>query len=133
MPYVIYPGGGFRWVDPAEEYQLNAGESISNECPVNESVEIDAIKSRARSMREVILNRLTGIQFSQFLAGQTAAVNAIETAKQGLRDITSIEGLAEATTGAEAELAIKNRYYELADALQSAAPTAVSAFVGLES
>lgn len=73
-------------------------------------------RSEMRVQRQPIISILDGLQSSAIVKGETARAIAIETAKQGLRDITDIE-LFDCGTYAEMRVKVKARYVELATAL----------------
>lgn len=91
------------------------------------------VLAQARELRDRIFSRLNGIQLDYVIAGNNPnGVAAIATAKAGLKEITTISAVLSATTGAEAELAIRGRYAELVDALRAADTYACTAFNGLD-
>ena len=85
-----------------------------------------------RSMRETVLARLNGIHLDAIVANDTVTASAVAVAKQQLKDITIWPAVVAAVTGEETKTAFLARYYEVAHALQTAAPYAVTAFTGLD-
>lgn len=81
-----------------------------------------AAMRRLRTVRAPILNALAGIGFDA-LAGDTATVNAVKTARQGLKDVPTWPAVLAATTDAEFNAAVVARYKQLA----AAAPASVRA------
>lgn len=83
--------------------------------------------AKARAQRLPIMSVLDGMQVSALVSGDTPGAQAIETAKQGLRNITNTD-LSACTTQAEMEQAIYQAYLAIA----AAAPASVqSAFQSL--
>lgn len=71
-----------------------------------------------RAQRQPILDVLDGLQSSALVLGQTSRAQVIETAKQGLRDITKLN-LSECTTYEEMQQTVMAAYFALAAALPS--------------
>lgn len=85
----------------------------------NMSSEID----QARTIRQEIINLLDGMQASAMTLGNTARAQVIETAKQGLRDITKTD-LSACTTADQMKAVIMLRYRVIASALPADVITA---------
>lgn len=75
-------------------------------------------KTATRIQRQPIISILDGLQSSCLVKGETARALAIETAKQGLRDITDTD-LSDCTTFEAMRLKVKAAYIALAMALPS--------------
>lgn len=90
---------------------------------------LDLAVNEVRVLRQPIISVLDGMQASAIVLGERDAALSIETAKQGLRDLTNID-LGACITLEEMRLAIKARYSQLAAALpldvRKAFPEAVS-------
>lgn len=71
-----------------------------------------------RVQRKPILDVLDGLQSSALVLGQTSRAQVIETAKQGLRDITKLN-LSTCATYEEMQQAVMAAYFALAAALPS--------------
>lgn len=69
-----------------------------------------------RTLRQPILDVLDGLQSSALVLGQTTRAQVIETAKQGLRDITKLN-LSACTTHEEMQQTVMTAYLSLASAL----------------
>lgn len=69
-----------------------------------------------RTQRQPIIEILDGLQASSLTKGEASRAQVIETAKQGLRDLTNID-LTTCTTYDEMRLKVKAAYYALAAAL----------------
>jgi hypothetical protein len=77
---------------------------------------IERAKAEMRVQRQPIISVLDGLQASALALGNTERAQAIETGKQGLRDITSTD-LSACTTYEEMRLTVIAVYYALAAAL----------------
>lgn len=97
------------------EWQANGGEP---ELPVGPSHTelVEMAKAATRIQRQPIIAILDGLQSSAIVKGDMPRAVAIETAKQGLRDITDTD-LSECVTFEDMRLQVKARYIELATAL----------------
>jgi hypothetical protein len=73
-------------------------------------------KAETRIQRQPIIDVLDGLQVSSLALGQTARAQVIETAKQGLRDITDTD-LSTCLTYEDMRLKVKAAYIALAAAL----------------
>lgn len=100
--------------------------------PPDYPAEKAATLKTGRSMRETVLARLNGIHLDAIVANDTVTASAVAIAKQELKDITVHAAVVAAVTGEETKAAFLARYYEVAHALQTAAPYAVTAFTGLD-
>jgi len=69
-----------------------------------------------RIQRQPIIEILDGLQASALTLGQASRANVIETAKQGLRDLTNLD-LTTCATYDEMRVKVKAAYYALAAAL----------------
>lgn len=96
--------------------------------PVDPQIAIDAKLARLRTVREEILNRLGGIAGRADRKGDKATADACDVATQSLLDITK-DLPAEL---AEIELTVFARYKALVGTAATAAPSLVSAFVGVD-
>jgi hypothetical protein len=72
--------------------------------------------TETRALRQPILEVLDGLQASALTLGETSKAQVIETAKQGLRDITKLD-LSGCATYVEMRQAVGAAYYALAAAL----------------
>lgn len=77
---------------------------------------VERAKAETRIQRQPIIEILDGLQASSLTLGQTSRAQVIETAKQGLRDITDTD-LSACTTYEEMRLTVKAAYLDLARAL----------------
>lgn len=77
---------------------------------------VEEAKAATRIQRQPIISVLSDLQVSAIALGQTARAQVIETAKQGLRDITDTD-LSDCTTFEDMRQKIKARYIQLATAL----------------
>lgn len=73
-------------------------------------------KAETRIQRQPIIGVLDGLQASALALGQTSRAQVIETAKQGLRDITDTD-LSDCATHEEMRQKVKAAYIALAIAL----------------
>jgi hypothetical protein len=69
-----------------------------------------------RIQRQPIIEILDGLQASSLTKGEATRAQVIETAKQGLRDLTNID-LTTCATYDEMRLKVKTAYFQLAAAL----------------
>ena len=72
--------------------------------------------AETRVQRQPIIEILDGLQASALTKGEATRAQVIETAKQGLRDITNLD-LTTCTTYEEMRLKVKTAYFQLAAAL----------------
>lgn len=79
---------------------------------------VELAKAATRIQRQPIISVLADLQSSCLVKGETARALALETAKQGLRDITNTD-LSACVTYEEMRLAVKAAYIGLAMALPS--------------
>ena len=77
---------------------------------------VEQAKAATRIQRQPIITVLDGLQASCLVKGETSRALAIETAKQGLRDITDTD-LSACVTYEDMRLTIKAAYLALAMAL----------------
>ena len=77
---------------------------------------VEIAKAATRIQRQPVISILDGLQPSSLVKGETARALLIETAKQGLRDITNTD-LSACTTYEEMRLKVKAAYIALAVAL----------------
>lgn len=77
---------------------------------------VDQAKTATRIQRQPIIGVLDGLQVSAIALGDPDRARVIETAKQGLRDITDID-LSACVTYEDMRLTVKARYLQLAGAL----------------
>lgn len=96
-------------------------------CKIALPVEV-ALKE-TREVREKVLNRLTGIQIN---ATDQNSIIAIQTARTDLLNITACTGMASATDYDSTKATIMAEWKRIALALATAAPSAASAFSGLD-
>lgn len=88
----------------------------------------EAKMKQLRDMREIALNRLIGIAFVAKDENDQGTVDAVKQARVNLLNIT--QNLPSDPALIEQE--VKNRWFAAAYQLQLSAPSAVSAFVGLD-
>lgn len=89
--------------------------------------------AEARALRLDILERLNGIHLTAIYNNDVPPIiAAIMVAKQALLNITIDPTVVAATDYATTKAAVLARYYAIATTLGATAPTAVSAFVGLD-
>lgn len=140
--------GGWHVLDNAEyEYLLtknNPGKTFTTKTQaeydaahVPPTPDYAAEKAQAltetRELREKILARLNGLHIDAIYANDIPPViAAIMVAKQALKDITIYPSVVAAVGGAATRTAVLARYYEIAATLGVSAPSAVTAFVGLD-
>lgn len=77
---------------------------------------VEQAKAAIRAERQPIIGVLDGLQSSALVKGEAELAQAIEAAKQGLRDLTDID-LSACATYEEMRLAVKARYLQLAAGL----------------
>jgi hypothetical protein len=87
-----------------------------------------AVLEQARSLRETVLNRLTGIQLNTTVA---ATITAIQAARTALLNITADAGVVAATDGPTTHTAIMAAWKVIDTNLSTAAPSVASVFAGL--
>lgn len=110
-------------VAPIPQSQIDAENAASKAAALVE----------ARALRAEILARLNGIHLDAIYANDIPPViAAIMVAKQQLKDITILPAVLAAVDGAQTKAVVLARYYEIAAILGVNAPSAVSAFVGLD-
>lgn len=134
MSYAVRNDGlGWRAVSSMDD--VGPEETFSAypppELPAKHQAEKDEILTQARAVREQILNRLSGILLSYLVAGDTSHNSAIETARQGLLNMTKDPRVVAATDGDSTKCAVMSVYGEIAAALAAADPASVSAFNGI--
>lgn len=89
--------------------------------------------TEARALRLDILERLNGIHLSAIYNNDVPPIiSAIMVAKQALLNITIYPTVVAATDYTTTKAAVLAQYYAIATTLGATAPTAVSAFVGLD-
>lgn len=94
-----------------------ADGGIPDDPPVPTHTElVEQAKAATRIQRQPIITVLDGLQSTALTKGDTAKALAIETAKQGLRDITDTD-LSACVTYEDMRQAIKHAYAVLAAAL----------------
>lgn len=117
-------------ITEAEHSSLLAGQSLGKQIVADNqgapmladrpapprAEQVAQVLAAARALRQPIMGVLDGMQASALTLGDTAQAQAIETAKRGLRDLTSID-LSGAATGQHMEAAIYARYRTIAAAL----------------
>lgn len=114
------------------EYGAYVQSLLPNPAVVAAEGKVRALEE-ARSLRADILARLNGLHIDALYANDIPPViAAIMVAKQALKDITIHASVVAATDYDTTKVAILTRYYEIAAELGVNAPTAVSAFVGLD-
>ncbi|MDQ0082952.1 hypothetical protein J2W35_003311 [Variovorax boronicumulans] len=77
---------------------------------------VEQAKAEIRIQRQPIISILDGLQSSALVNGDMARAQVIETAKQGLRDLTDLD-LSACMTFEDMRLTVKTRYLQLAAAL----------------
>lgn len=100
------------------DWTVSAVDTIFVPAPVPPSVadlKLQAL-ALARSQRAPIINVLDGMQASALTATDLTKAQAIQTAKQGLKDLTKID-LSACTTADDFKSKIMTRYREIAAAL----------------
>lgn len=128
MPYVDRnPAGAVVGIYAAQ--QRDGQEYVDGEVRLATFSQAAALQ-RARDVRTPILNALIGIGLAADRAGETATVDAVLAARQGLLDITKLPALLAAASDDDFDAIALARYRELV----TAAPLAVrSAFLGAAS
>lgn len=106
----------------------NGFPELSDPPPVDPQLAIDAKLARLRTVREEILNRLGGIAGRADRKGDKVTADACDTATQSLLDITKDLPI----ELAEIELTVFARYKALVSTAALAAPSLISAFVGVD-
>ena len=125
--YTLYPdhvAREGRWIplDPENAdykwYLEWIGDGNTPELPPVPTLSELIVRARAeiRVQRQPIIEILDGLQASALTHGDTPRAQIIETAKQGLRDLTDID-LTDCLTYDAMRLKVKARYVELALAL----------------
>lgn len=87
-----------------------------------------AVLMQARSLREIVLNRLAGIQLN---TTDAPTITAIKAARTELLNITSDANVKAAADGETTKAAIMAAWKIIATALAKSAPEAASVFAGL--
>lgn len=139
-PIISVNSDGVIVFDPAATAaQKTAAEGVvtANLLQVNgiDSLAAGKLKAleEARSLRFDILARLNGIHLDAIYNNDVPPViAAIMVAKQALKDITIHPTVIAATGYNSTKVAIMTQYYAISTTLAVNAPTAVSAFVGLD-
>ena len=117
---------GWRAVNSQDD--LLPGETFSETQPVlatDNAALVVAKLAEVRSVREAMLNRMTGIALAAQLSGDSATVSGFQTARQRLLDITT--GCP--TDPAQVDDFIKGKYAAILSALPA---TMVKAFAGVD-
>lgn len=91
-------------------------------------LEKTAVLNQVRAVREIALNRLTGLQLNTTVA---ATISAIQAARTALLNITADAGVIAAVDGAGTRAAISAVWLATSAALTKNAPSAAGAFAGL--
>ena len=73
---------------------------------------VDSAVSAIRAERQKIIGVLDGLQASALATGDATTAAAIETAKQGLRDITKID-MSDCETQEEMKVKVMQAYHEI--------------------
>ncbi|MDQ0084593.1 hypothetical protein J2W35_004962 [Variovorax boronicumulans] len=97
------------------EWQEAGGIADTPPVPTHAQL-VEMAKVLTRIERQPIITMLDGLQASSLALGQTTRAQIIETAKQGLRDITQTD-LSACVTFEEMRLTVKAAYIALAAAL----------------
>lgn len=108
--------------------EIPADPASTPPAPPTRAELVERTLSEARSMRLPIMGILDGLQASALAIGNTARATAIETAKQGLRDITMTD-LSACTTEKEMQAAIYAAYVTIAQAAPAEVQTAFAQVV----
>lgn len=87
-----------------------------------------AVLEQARLMREVALNRLTGIQLNTTVS---ATITSIQAARTALLNITADAGVVASTDGQTTHAAIMSAWKVIDTNLATDAPSVASVFAGL--
>lgn len=113
-----------------QEYQrwLEGGNTPAPADAPTHAEMVTATMTQARQQRLPIMSILDGLQSSAITTGDMPMAQAIETAKQGLRDITTPD-LSACTTQADMELAIFQAYQAIAAAAPPSVQTAFQSLV----
>lgn len=90
-----------------------------------------AVLKQARTIRETVLDRLTGLRVNDIDPADTVSLAAIAVARTALKDLPLHPSVLAATDGASTKAAILARWYEIAATLSATAQPVASAFVGL--
>lgn len=96
--------------------------------PIQLASEKAAVLVQVRLLREIALNRLTGIQLN---TTDAPTIAALQVARISLLNITTNVDVIAATDGATTKLAVTVAWRNIAAALIAAAPAEASVFVGL--
>lgn len=115
----LLPPGSVPIMD-SEAEAIRAGQGLTHAQLVTQTL------SAARAERQPIISVLDGLQASALAKGDGATALAIETVKQGLRDITKVD-LSACTTAEEMRAAIMAAYTSLV----TANPSVATAFRGV--
>jgi len=91
-----------------------------------------SILSQGRAIREIALNRLTGIADRASRAGDITTASACDAAAISLLNITSLQSVINATDGPTTKIALLFVWKQIAAQLAAATPAAVTAFTGLD-
>jgi len=93
-----------------------------------QALEKAAVLNQVRALREIALNRLTGLQLNTNVA---ATISALQAARASLLNITTDAGVVAAADGVATRTAVSAAWKIIVANLTKAAPTAASAFSGL--
>lgn len=91
-----------------------------------------AILAQAKTIREKVLDRLTGIRVNDVLPTDTATLNAISAARTDLKNLPTCATVMAATDGETTKAAVITEWKRIALALATASPYACTAFNGLD-
>lgn len=120
--YVLRDDGAVIPIDAENaDYQafrawVDEGNTPSGPAAPSHADLVEQAKAATRIQRQPIISVLDGLQSSAIVKGETIRALDIETAKQGLRDITDTD-LSACVTYEDMRLKVKARYIELATAL----------------
>lgn len=127
MPYVV-KGSSARWVDPAEDYVLQAGESFADE-PPTVAPDFEALKKVEKAvwmtMREPYFARLASIDSRLSLAGDVAGAASAVAVANSLMGLFTDSTVMAAIDIATYKYALKERYKQ---AIALATPSAAAEF-----
>lgn len=89
------------------------------------------VLAQARTIREQVLDRLTGIRVNDVLPTDTATLNAISAARADLKNLPTCATVMAATDGDTTKVAVITEWRRIALTLATDGPDAANVFAGL--
>lgn len=126
MIYQVSDNGVVRDATPDEAAEIDMREHAAELAAQNAiRADMDAYLADVRSLRERLLNRISGIATAALALSDQDTIDAFVAARQRLLDITKVPAALAATNRAQLETAIKAEYVAI---VQSVPASLIAAF-----